>query len=299
LNIAAIVVTHNPKEEFLNFLNIIVEQSDLVVLVDNNSSSIIIEKIFQKKEKNLILVKNKDNLGLAKAQNQAIKIAIDANMDAVLLLDDDTVVDTDYVENMKKSFSNYVKEHESERIGIFASNFIDKNIGGNGNFGRLTSDGFETLNFDVVASNYILVSFVYSSGSLIPIEVFKSVGIFEESFFIDNIDTEFCLRLLKNKYKIIVTKKACLIHTVGEREKHKFLGLTIKPNFHSAKRKYYFARNGEAILKKYRESFPGYKRIFRKKLIHDLLGIILYEPNKWKKIVAVVKGINDGKKLKI
>jgi len=58
---------------------------------------------------------------------------------------------------------------------------------------------------------------VQMSGSLLSLMAFKEIGPFREEFFIDSIDADYCLRLRKKGYKIIVACQAQMKHSVGER----------------------------------------------------------------------------------
>jgi GT2 family glycosyltransferase len=45
-----------------------------------------------------------------------------------------------------------------------------------------------------------------SSGNLLNLAAFKQVGAYNESFFIDYVDHEYCLRLKKKRFSILTLK---------------------------------------------------------------------------------------------
>ena len=64
-----------------------------------------------------------------------------------------------------------------------------------------------------------------ASGSLVKAEVFGVTGFFDEAMFIDYVDTDFCLRLQKNGFKILSVASVLLEHELGQRQTRNLLGL--------------------------------------------------------------------------
>jgi rhamnosyltransferase len=63
-----------------------------------------------------------------------------------------------------------------------------------------------------------------SSGSLIPMAVLDEVGGMEEAFFIDQVDTEWCLRARALGYRVFGVREALLDHRPGESMSWVWLG---------------------------------------------------------------------------
>jgi rhamnosyltransferase len=253
--IIAITVTYNPD------LNEILQQLCAVphevcfVLVDNNSSNCgDIEHMIHNgplAQKNICLLKNTENIGLAAAQNQGICQAIQQEATHILFFDQDSIPDLGMVHAL-------VKEEES----LLALNIQV------GAVGPLTYDPVSQLDCPVTKyrgpfiSRYQLsekevtsTSFIIASGSLIRTKVLKDVGLFDERFFIDYIDIEWCYRAQARGYQVFVTAKAKMSHCIGEKRVN-FLGRGISQ--HSGLRRYYLARNSFFVLKM--AHFPiGYK----------------------------------------
>lgn len=109
VDLSIIIVSYNTKETTLNCLNSIIkslEKSQMkyeIIVVDNASSDGSQEKIsnFKFQISNLKIIENKQNLGFAKANNQAVKIAQGTH---VLLLNSDTVVLNDAITKMYNFF---------------------------------------------------------------------------------------------------------------------------------------------------------------------------------------------------
>ncbi|PJI83555.1 hypothetical protein CLV61_0154 [Capnocytophaga canimorsus] len=85
-----------------------------------------------------------------------------------------------------------------------------------------------------------------TSGSSTPTKVFKDVGLMDETLFIDYIDYEWCLRAISKGYKVCLTTKSILKHSMGD-VFVKFLWMK-KPCHKNKKRQYYIVRNQLIML---------------------------------------------------
>lgn len=294
--VLVVIVTYNPDIEFLiTNINKLNGNNITVYISDNGSDNFSeIETQLEKiKRPKIFIKKNLSNVGLASAQNSGIKYAQNASFEYICFFDQDTDLPQNYIEDMLLEYSEAQMFLEERQLGILAPNFYDFRLKEFTHFAKLTDSGYRNLNF--VDEHFLDVSFVVSSGSFMKTELTREIGLFKKEYFIDQIDTEYSLRVISNGYKILVTSRICLNHTIGKRDKHNFMGLIIKPNHHPARRKYFIFRNGVDTCFRYSKKFPGFKKLILKRFIHDFLGVILYEKDKVRKIKAMVKGIHDGR----
>ena len=108
--IAAVVVVFDPDDRFRKLLLSLAEQVHKIWIIDNqpNSASRSIIKGEQNHQrKNIVLLENKKNVGLAAAQNQGIKLALADGVDWLLLLDQDSILHEDFVKNMLNAALKY------------------------------------------------------------------------------------------------------------------------------------------------------------------------------------------------
>ena len=133
-----------------------------------------------------------------------------------------------------------------------------------------------------------------TSGTLITFDRYQQIGPFDESYFIDFIDNEYCLRAYKLGLKVAVNCRALINHSIGKREKKHIFKIEMKPNNHNAKRRYFIARNGIRTAVLYFSQFKLYLLLVVLRLLHEIISIALYENNKFFKLRAVVVGIFDG-----
>jgi len=164
-------------------------------------------------------------------------------------------------------------------VGISCPWIVDKNFPGKST--RITS--YE-------------VDFCITAGSLISLEAYSNVGGFNENFFIDYVDFEYCLKLKRNFFKIIKNPKAQLLHTVGELKKWNIGPVSFYSTNHSPLRLYYRTRNRFQLREIYKSDN---KRFFKEDLINffkEIGTIILAETDKIQKMKMILRGYMDFKK---
>lgn len=281
-----VVVTYNPEAGTLELLDACLRQTPHVVVIDNGSRpGPVIEAIPARPGIRFKAMGR--NLGLATAQNEGIRQAEAAGCDRVLFFDQDTQLPDGFVSSMNTEFDRLSRE--GERVGILGPNYFDRNTREDAHYARLTPRGFDDIM--LTDGQTAEVSFIISSGSLMNVSLFRETGRFRDEFFIDQVDTEFCLRVASHGYKVFATPRAKIIHTIGNRTKHRLLFLTIKPNHHAARRKFFIVRNGVKTLMLYGERFPGFRKLMIFRLIHDLLAVLFFEQDKLTKLRSMWRGL--------
>ena len=264
------MVLYNPKvQKLLNNINELNIIADKIYLIDNNSNNIdkLEEKINNDK---IILVKNKDNLGIARGLNQLLEETVKNKDELLLTLDQDSMINPSMILEM----INYI----SDDIAIVCPVINDINKKKKINQEK-----------DIVELERCI-----TSGSIMNLCVCKNIGVFDEKMFIDYVDFDYCKRIRLENKKIIMVKNAVLEHEIGKRTKKKFLFWAVYPTNHNEKRVYYYVRNIKYFCKKYKLTF---KEILYEKIVltWKFISIILYENNKKNKIRAFINGLKDYK----
>jgi rhamnosyltransferase len=275
--VAAGIILYNPdlirlKENIDNIYN----QVEIVVLIDNNSSNInLIEKEYSL-YKNIIIIKNESNLGIATALNQAMSYCQTKGYMWVLTLDQDSVCPTNLMEEYRKYL-------DLPNVAMVSPVIADRNRK-------------EKLRGRVPNTHYEVVDKCITSAALTSVAVWEEIGGFDSQMFIDLVDFEYCKRVILNGYEIIKINTVVLLHEIGHITQHKFLIWEINVKNHSPFRKYYMARNilYDAQKHKTKDSImKAYLRVLKLFII-----TILFEKDKAKKGIAIIKGFKIGKKLR-
>nr|WP_241635356.1 hypothetical protein [Fusobacterium gastrosuis] len=122
-----------------------------------------------------------------------------------------------------------------------------------------------------------------TSGNFLNLEISKDIGDFEEKFFIDEVDHEYCYKIYKKGYKVLIINNIMLEHNLGNSKKHGLYWAT----HHNYIRRYYIVRNRCYMIKKYKPK--GYITY----LLKTTLKIILSENDKKRKLKMTYLGVRD------
>ena len=278
-SIFAGIVLYNPDINRLKKnIHSLMQQIKNLVLIDNGSNNFEeVAKLYSDFE-NIYIISFKTNKGIAAALNKMIIWGKDNGFKWCLTMDQDSVADLSMISNIVDSANQTLLDN----VGMVVPTIIDINM----NFEH--KDTNEIVEIDKSES-------VITSGSLMNIESVESVGMYNEKYFIDYVDTELQERLLRSNFKIIRVVNAYLYHEVGHITTHRFLLWKIVCSNHSAFRRYYQVRNRLAFKKKYFGNLSFIKEYIRLHL--GDIKILLFEEDKKKKIFASIRGYRDYKLL--
>jgi rhamnosyltransferase len=260
----SLIVTFNPNLEILKKQIESLIKFSTVVIVDNSSSNInCIEIICTSFKHSLSLIKLTENIGLASAQNKGIAVAEKIGCTHVIFFDQDSYLD-------KHSF-RALQDAERKLLAL------GENVGAVGPVCYDPNDFREypiTKYFGPFIKRVFLpenttqkASFLIASGSLVRIDVLRSVGGMMDELFIDYIDVEWSYRAQSKGFVLFATSSSRMSHLIGD-ARIKFFGRTISK--HSPLRRYYLTRNSFKIVSlshipiayKIREFFLILARIF-------------------------------------
>lgn len=293
LQIPALIITYNPLTGFENHLEQLFDEFKQIILVDNGSSPEFQQMLKQQAEQHgakLELIINHNNLGIATALNQGFDRAIYYGYMFLITLDQDSLPVPGMTKEMLKAYSGYPRQ---DQIAIVAPKIEDSVAGITARYLRPKHYLFFERKF-CVGETLDGVSIAITSGSLHNVEIYKKLGPFRDDFFIDYVDTEYCLRAKKQGYEIIVAGKARLLHRLGNQKKVKIAGMEMRPTFHSAVRWYYISRNRVPMIKLYGFYFPHWLLYEIVVDSYGLLRMLLFEDHKINKLLAVLLGSIDG-----
>jgi len=287
---AVIVVTYFPDAEIIHNLIQISDKCKNVIVIDNTpgSAGIEIPNI-----KNIKVLKNKKNMGLAFALNMGMNSAGKEGVENIFLLDQDSRPSDHYFNEMLAFKSQMACQYD--RWAFYVPNFYDRNSKTFARFPLLTRCTLTHATCKNVGSvQGDRAAIAITSGMLISYSRFREIGPFREDYFIDFVDNEYCLKAAQKGYRIGVNCDTILDHAIGNRSLHRFFGLTVKPNHHLPLRRYYIARNGVRTAIDFVLPYPSYVPLIFARMLHEFISILLYEDQKSKKIRAMICGIYHG-----
>ena len=138
------------------------------------------------------------------------------------------------------------------------------------------------------------VSACMTSGSLTNLYAWREIGGFDESYFIDFVDNDFCMRLRLGGYGIIRVNSCVMRHQLGELANIKFLNLfSIKVIRHSPWRFYYMTRNNLRFINDYRDKLNSVKEYL--KLFKILWTGLLFTSDRRNTFMYIKRGFYDAR----
>ena len=186
------------------------------ILVDNNSPEPI--EGLEKKFKDIVILKNSQNLGFAEGNNVGIRYALKNGARWVLILNNDTRVAPDLlIQLIKKSslinqsgilgpkiyfapgfeyHKNHYKPAQRGKVFWYAGGIIDWH---NVYCSHRGVDEVDEGQYDRVEET----DFVSGCAMLVKKEVFEKIGLFDPRYFLYLEDVDFCQRAKKAGFKIV------------------------------------------------------------------------------------------------
>ncbi len=276
-NVCAVVVAYFPDEGFVRRLKVLLPQVWALVVVDNTPTQECAPQLLSLMavESRIHVIENHQNAGIAAALNQGLEYALQIGCKWLLTLDQDTRCYPDMVTTLLQA------NDECElRSAVIGSNYFDTQshqmkVRPNGKTGFLEQKT------------------VITSGSLIDAHVAHELGGFRDDFFIDQVDHEFCLRVRAHGYRVVISRKPVMDHSVGRAGGVRLPLLGVLPN-HPPLRKYYIARNSVVTVAEYWWREPEWCLRRSVRLLLGLLLMATLEKQRLAKIRAFAAGVSDG-----
>ena len=290
----ALVVTHASPDGFLDSVEAWLSQVDQLIVVDNGSTPewrAEVCAVLRARAKPVEFVFNDRNLGVAAAFNIGFAWLLGHGFESAFLFDQDSVPASGMVAEILDVYENHPQRASlamvAPNISVPSANTTASFLVPRGRFlfrrarcigGRMLED----------------VSIIISSGALYNLAAFQQIGPFREDFFIDYVDTDYCLRARQRGYKIVVACRAGLVHELGRQQEARLGPLTMHPTFHSPVRWYYISRNRIPMMLSHAWRWPHW---FLYELVINTYGLVrwlLFEDHKAAKLLAIVLGTWDG-----
>jgi len=266
-----------------------------VVVVDNGSHDDTVEKLHGEFGERIDLIANSENLGFSAGNNVGIRHALDNGADYVMLLNNDTVVDPEFLQPLVSVLQS------NNQIGVVTPKiyFMHKpqRIWAAGGeicwwLGRAQSRGRTELDhgqYDRAEP----VDHATGCCMLIPRIALEKVGLLDERYFAYWEDADWCMRARRSGFQIWYEPSSKIWHIAGVSSKKN------KPSDWKGRKspfRYYLAtRNNIWFIRRHckRTIYPIALLSFvvRRLLFYSLTFIIL---RRWSKLKHVWQGAYDG-----
>lgn len=206
-----------------------------ILIVDNGSTDDSVRKI-RDRYADIEIIETYTNLGYAEGNNVGIRHAIRSKADYILVLNNDTLVETNMLTELVQVAESNL---DVGMVGptMYCTSPNDRLFAA-GSFvlwrqGSLNHRGmFELPGSYVSRSNPELVDFIVGCGVLVSRIMIEEIGLLESKYYLNFEDVEWGVRANRNGFKVLYAPKAIMWHKVSAT-----LGLASPANT------YYMTRN--------------------------------------------------------
>jgi rhamnosyltransferase len=265
-DVLAVVVSYNGLDKLTRGVDALRPQVGRILVVDNGSEAetlTILDSL--ELDPRVEVIRLPENTGVAHALNVGVRLAKARGYEWLLTMDQDTVVDG----TMVSAFEAVLNQNpEFECLAPTLQRTSER------------------------ALDARPIRYAITSGNLLKVRLFDEVGPYDEAFFIDCVDFDFCLRLRRAGHVLFRVPGAFMQHDVG---------LPMPPRhplrkfytFHPPVRRYYMVRNYMYLARRHVLRFPGFILKLGALQIILLLLIGFYDPEPSRSYRAMLKGIRD------
>ena len=221
MKVGVVTITYNSSKVVVDFLKSLSKQtySDFkLYIIDNNSQDDTIDLIKKHCLNSQVLIRNKENIGVAAGNNLGIKQSLDDNCQFVLLINNDTVFEKNLLEKLINSYKTYnssiitpkMMYYDAKDTIWYAGGFLNKKKGYlNYHRGQDLKDLGQFSNNDIVTYSPTCCTLIHKS-------VFLDIGLMDEKYFVYFDDTDFFYRVYKHgKHEVRYINNIKFYHKIG------------------------------------------------------------------------------------
>ena len=265
MKLAAVVITYNPENYLISNINSYSEYVEHILVLDNSSNNEASKML--KENSKIEYYWQGENKGISYCLNEAIRKCRNYGIDYLLTMDQDSSFDQ--IE-LDKYIGRIEGNTEKDKIGMFG------------------------INLDPIDKNDYKDELFITSGSILNVNIASKLGGFDENLFIDEVDNEFCLRLIAKGYSTLKFGNISMNHQFGTTRRVLTPSLKYKDRvIYSPLRNYYNTRNYFYVNQLYKHQYKQ-KKDRRTMLLYRIKNSLLYE-NTFKTIFFIFKGYYDFK----
>lgn len=281
-----IIVNYNGSDdtiECIKSLSGITYKDYKILVIDNDSRQEEIKKLEKYKNDNFRLIKLAENVGFAKANNIGMKMSVDEGAEYALLLNNDTTVKENFLEELISTF------HIDKNIGIATGlilNYFDNSekwySGGKINWFKYEG---ENDTGKVMADNIKEVELASGCMMLIKRELIEKKILLPEDYFMFYEDIDYCAIVKNSGYKLAYNDNSIIYHKISKSSGGEKSVFYFK----------YSTRNRIIFMKKYKNKSSNYIMSLIYFYFNRLSRIIYFLfTNKIDKSKAIIMGIKEG-----
>lgn len=239
MNLSIITINYNGSESTKKLLASLGAQTDKdfkIIVIDNASTEEDVNRLADGLDGSVIFIKNKENSGFSGGNNLGIKIALENGSDWVLLLNNDTSVETEFIAGLKA------------KLGVLGG-IIGLPLNEEGHLAYAGKIRWfrHTLPHKHRPVTHPGANYVIGGALAIHRDVFKKIGYLDEKYFLYFEDADFSFRALKAGVPVNFLMEPIVSHQVSTTTKK--LGSPLLLRYHYRNSFYFNFKNGPWYVK--------------------------------------------------
>ena len=281
-DICAAVVTYFPKAVVADNLLALAPQIGALLIVDNGSSSSsfrLLEPVARRLD--AAVLRLDANLGIAAALNAALRFASERGFRWLATFDQDSRATPGMLEAMARALEAYP---QLEEVAVVTPRHVDRRL-------EFT---VRDRDCEAAGNGWRAIRSTMTSGNLVRIDAALASGGFDDSLFIDLVDHDFCLRLRRQRYRVLEATEARLLHSLGSMERRLLLFKRVTVTHHPAIRRYYMSRNRIIVWRRYWRQEPAWVLRDMRRFLFESVYLVIYEKQIGEKLRMMLRGIGDA-----
>jgi rhamnosyltransferase len=287
--IPGVVVTYFPDAGFETRLGAIVREVSPVWVVDNSADAAASGRLAGICDRcGCRLILNPSNLGIAAALNLGFGELEQSGCVWAVALDQDSLPEPGMIDRLIECARRFPATRPPAVVG---ANWRDEGRPDHPSRHLRPHPACRLLFQRVPASQDLNdITCVITSGSLFHLPTWRALGGFDESLFLDLVDTEYCLRARQAGHGIGVAAGARHRHHRGSKRPVQFLGRTWWPAFMPPPRLYYLFRNRVLLCRHHLWRSPHWAAFEITYALKIITEVLLLEDHKIAKLGACLRG---------
>jgi rhamnosyltransferase len=271
--IAAVVTAYHPDERLAAVVESALLGCATVTVADNTPGSepTLADRLAGPRVR---VLRSGRNRGLAAALNLGVE-HLPEDAEAVLFLDQDSVLPAETVAGLLAHLAD-------PAIGVVGPTPVDAVTG---------------ARYERGAGHHAHVDDrpgIITSGMLVRRSCLEEVGPFREAFFVDCVDTDFCLRVRRAGHRVVRDAGLVLPHSIGSGRDHRLGPLTVRVLHYPAWRHYWIVRNGLVLTREFGARERGFALTNALFTARWLVVTALFDDRRRSALPAVLRGLLDG-----
>jgi rhamnosyltransferase len=212
---------------------------------------------------------------------------MDTGCSHVLLLDQDSALSEDMVQNLLASENHLI--NAGQKVAAVGPLFVDEKTGKRSFAIRGARIGVNRIPINISCHEPLQTDHLIASGALIRVSGLQSIGMMRDDLFIDWVDIEWCMRAQFNGYTCYIIPDAVMRHSIGDGNV-RILGKDI--NLHSDLRNYYMIRNATYLIRL--KSMKSWRVVIGFKVLKYLIFYSIYSQHRVKSTRLLWRALLDG-----